>query len=400
MAGTSARPRTRQGLEIECSPPGTSPDRLERMSSEPSFSQTLLDQESSRSRAVKAVLALQVGLLSIELSQVAATLIRLGKMNSGVLIPQSYFSALGARGEALRITAVITALVTMAIWIAWFHLVYSNLRYIGTGKTECRPGWAIGYWFLPLLNLFRPFQLAREVWIRSSIANSQESVDEFRTPPILGWWWFACFVSFFLNQFSEWMTGRVEGPESLGPVAAVEILAIFTSLAVCMLTLRVVEGIHALQSCALAGVEEATCSAKTGAPSDRAAVDDTRRAPRFLTSIPATAWFTLVIFGVGVAGTAFEVNRLHSAKVSSFDVQDQIDFCRLTGQYEEALQLAREALAGEEQLTPVGKYSRMDAEWTVKTLETLTRLKSDALRSGPGWRRTNWIPLGSLRKRS
>lgn len=49
---------------------------------------------------------------------------------------------------------------TIVVFLRWFHLV---ARYaLARGVTlDATPGWAVGYWFVPIVNLFRPFQLAR-----------------------------------------------------------------------------------------------------------------------------------------------------------------------------------------------------------------------------------------------
>jgi len=50
-------------------------------------------------------------------------------------------------------------------FIMWFYRAYSNLPRLGvTGGLRFGPGWAIGAWFVPFLNLVRPKAIANDIW--------------------------------------------------------------------------------------------------------------------------------------------------------------------------------------------------------------------------------------------
>ncbi|MEP7105704.1 MAG: DUF4328 domain-containing protein [Chloroflexota bacterium] len=60
------------------------------------------------------------------------------------------------------------ALIACAISVpAWCHRVYRNLPALGVHATRFTPGWAAGWWFVPLFNLVRPYQVLREIWVDS-----------------------------------------------------------------------------------------------------------------------------------------------------------------------------------------------------------------------------------------
>ena len=59
-------------------------------------------------------------------------------------------------------TIVLIGLVAgAACFIPWFHRAYKNLS--TWHATRFRSGWAIGAWFVPFLNLVRPYQIAKEL---------------------------------------------------------------------------------------------------------------------------------------------------------------------------------------------------------------------------------------------
>ena len=67
---------------------------------------------------------------------------------------------------------VVVRLVLMAalaiLFAAWTRRLYRNLAAFDRLQSRFRWGWAVGAWFTPVLNLFRPKQILDEVWRRSS----------------------------------------------------------------------------------------------------------------------------------------------------------------------------------------------------------------------------------------
>jgi uncharacterized protein DUF4328/uncharacterized protein DUF2510 len=80
-------------------------------------------------------------------------------------------------------------------FIPWFHRAYSNLARLGFHELRYGPGWAIGSWFVPILNLFRPKQMANDIY-RASDPAKPPRTNYWTEPitPLLGWWW-GLFVS-------------------------------------------------------------------------------------------------------------------------------------------------------------------------------------------------------------
>ena len=93
---------------------------------------------------------------------------------------------------ALQLPGVVTYLSGI-LFAVWFYRAYQNVLALrATGRYS--PGWAIGAWFVPILNLFRPKQIADDIWRTSDPALSTEpgsSWMELKVDPLLHWWWAA-----------------------------------------------------------------------------------------------------------------------------------------------------------------------------------------------------------------
>ena len=73
-------------------------------------------------------------------------------------------------------------ILTSIVFLFFFHRADSNLAVLGPSEQRWSTGWAVGSWFIPILNLFRPKQIANDIW-RGSDGSSIPSV--FTT-----WWAF------------------------------------------------------------------------------------------------------------------------------------------------------------------------------------------------------------------
>jgi hypothetical protein len=118
------------------------------------------------------------GFWQVRISQAAAAgrPVGLDAVTSGERVYRSLDDAL---------TGVCVA--TTFFWFLWIYRSYTNLRLLGTGKTRYSPGWAVGYWFAPIINLLAPYWVVRELWVRSATANASEELGP--APPIVGLWW-------------------------------------------------------------------------------------------------------------------------------------------------------------------------------------------------------------------
>jgi hypothetical protein len=95
--------------------------------------------------------------------------------------------------------------VTAFLFIRWFWRAYLNVEALGAAR-RFGTGWAIGSWFVPVLSVWRPKQIANDLWYTSNVRDPTESSPSGRSSPLLTWWWLAFLVS----------TGITAGPSGSG----------------------------------------------------------------------------------------------------------------------------------------------------------------------------------------
>jgi hypothetical protein len=122
------------------------------------------------------------------------------RAGSGGTITFGELQASDDRALAMVIAQGGLELLAAIFFIAWLHRAYKNLRALGVQDLRYGTGWAIGSWFVPILNLFRPVQIANDVW-RGSKPGLEDRWgwrDE-PVPALFGWWWATWLVSGFIG---------------------------------------------------------------------------------------------------------------------------------------------------------------------------------------------------------
>jgi hypothetical protein len=72
------------------------------------------------------------------------------------------------------------------LFVKWFKTAYYNLHQIDSSSLKFTPKWAIGCWFMPVYNLYHPYQIMKEVWEKTQLFNYGSEVEE---TPLLKIWW-------------------------------------------------------------------------------------------------------------------------------------------------------------------------------------------------------------------
>jgi hypothetical protein len=126
-------------------------------------------------------------------------------------------------------------IAVVVLWIIWFHRAYTNLRPLGVPELRFGTGWAIGAWFVPVLNLWRPKQIANDIWRGSDPEAGAQMGSGWRekdVPAVFQWWWAAFLVSQWVGNVAVRAAFRAESaPELANAAVAYGISDAFDALA-------------------------------------------------------------------------------------------------------------------------------------------------------------------------
>jgi hypothetical protein len=99
---------------------------------------------------------------------------------------------------AFGFRALIVA--TSVAFLIWLYGAYKNLSRLDVSGCRYSPLWAVTYFFIPLVNLFRPYQVAQELWKGSGpkVALHDELAWRRGGRSLLVVFWWACFLPLFV----------------------------------------------------------------------------------------------------------------------------------------------------------------------------------------------------------
>jgi hypothetical protein len=109
--------------------------------------------------------------------------------NRGVSLDPGDLSRADALTRSADLVRFLVFLAAAIAFLAWFSRAYRNLARLDVAGLRYTPGWAVGAWFVPILNLFRPKQVANDIWRATDPRQHNAGWHGRDVSPWLQWWW-------------------------------------------------------------------------------------------------------------------------------------------------------------------------------------------------------------------
>jgi uncharacterized protein DUF4328 len=240
-----------QGPEEPAPPPGFDPTRDVMHPPRAAALPPRFQPPVGRAAAATAVFGL---MLVLDVVAVGSSLLEVGMLDriaAGEDVTDAQLDANDTRQGMIGIAQTALFVACAVTFIRWLHLAYRNMDAIGPPYRRWDTGWAIGSWFVPFLNLWRPKQIVNDVW--------NSGAPAAKGPPFwLMLWWLAWLVSNVL--------GRIAFPEldenaSLADLRQDSVNYMISdgfdvaALALALLTIRVITKRQEAKAEAVAGVQ-------------------------------------------------------------------------------------------------------------------------------------------------
>ena len=162
----------------------------------------------------------------------------LSEMAQYSLLSRVYTAAEGESNDArqqLLATVYLVILIATAIpFLRWIHRANFNCRGFGANDLTHTPGWSVGWFFVPFMNLVRPYQAMKEIW------QASHNPRDWRTQPgspILRWWWGLWLASGLIGQISFRTSMHAETVDDLKTNTLIAIGANVVSIALCLVAI-------------------------------------------------------------------------------------------------------------------------------------------------------------------
>ena len=104
------------------------------------------------------------------------------------------------RESVIGIVHLLIYITAGIVFIQWFRRAYYNLNLRMSTKHD--DGWAAGAWFVPIISLFRPYQMMKEIDEGLSILIERRSAQpEKNYTSLIGVWWALWILANYVGQF-------------------------------------------------------------------------------------------------------------------------------------------------------------------------------------------------------
>lgn len=139
----------------------------------------------------------------------------------------------------IAVILVILLLATIIIFGMWIYRAAANVVAAEIEGFEYSPGWSVGWHFVPVANLFKPFQAMRQIYNASLGARGILNQGH----ALLTIWWITWLTSNFLNNIATRLELRATSIDDLQVASLVGAAGSVVSLPLYFVALRMVENV-------------------------------------------------------------------------------------------------------------------------------------------------------------
>ncbi|OUL60563.1 DUF4328 domain-containing protein [Flavobacterium sp. AJR] len=114
--------------------------------------------------------------------------------------------------QTIAILYLIVYIISAVTFIQWFRRAYYNLH-LKTEFLSHSEGWAAGSWFVPIISLYRPVQIMRELYeeTESYLTEKGLNIDDKLKTNMLTPWWTLWIISNILGRIiSKYPTNSID----------------------------------------------------------------------------------------------------------------------------------------------------------------------------------------------
>jgi len=149
------------------------------------------------------------------------------------------------RQQLIGIIQFSIFLITGIVFLRWIYFSNLNSRSLGASGMQFTPGWSIGYYFVPYLNLYKPYIAMKEIWKTSKDPKNWEMV---KTPSLFPQWWTLWLIAAFLGNLSFRLSMRAEELNELFVSSSVTLASDLVGIPLALIAIKLVGSIFDMQN--------------------------------------------------------------------------------------------------------------------------------------------------------
>jgi len=147
------------------------------------------------------------------------------------------------REQIIGILYLVMSIISAVTFIQWFRRAYYNLH-LKTDYLSYTEGWAAGSWFVPIICLYRPYQIMKELYRETNdlLTGSGLGFNQNLTTSFLGWWWALWIISNLIGQFILRASFQAETIDELMSSTVASMISNVIGIPLALLAIKVIKG--------------------------------------------------------------------------------------------------------------------------------------------------------------
>jgi len=143
--------------------------------------------------------------------------------------------------------AKVFMIVPLAVlFLMWIYRANANARTFGIDGMKFTPGWSAGWFLIPIMNLFKPYQAVVEIARVSRPDSTADNWNEREVAPVIGWWWALWILNCILGRI-DLKTAMSASPEAQRLSPWITSLSVSLDFVTAILAIMVIRHILVMQ---------------------------------------------------------------------------------------------------------------------------------------------------------
>lgn len=171
----------------------------------------------------------------------------LQRVMAGAEITEAEATASDTRQAMAGMLYALVFIVTGVVFLRWIVLANWNARALGAASMQFTPGWSVGWYFVPVARLWKPYQAMTELF-RASHPDFTDDWASAPRPGILPVWWTLWILATFVSNIAVRMAFRADTLEQLVSTSWANLLSATLDIPLGVAALVIVSRLSALQA--------------------------------------------------------------------------------------------------------------------------------------------------------
>jgi len=219
--------------------------------------------------AVTAALAFSVLVEAAVIVQSLTTISVMSRVQAGEEVDEEMISGIDDRNVLVGLSQVAALLAGAIAFAMLTYRASRNALSYGQMLMKFSPGWAVGFYFIPLVSLWKPYYAMKEIW-QASDPTGDVHPGSVEVPALLPVWWWAFVVHNLAGQITFRMARAVNDPGSLISAAHADIASAIATIIAALLAIAVARTLAARQDACQKAAEAFRATRRAATPATSA----------------------------------------------------------------------------------------------------------------------------------